>query len=171
MLFFPAFGLKWMWTWFRGESLIGEVWCRLTLYAAGLAYAHVQTVLGPVHTLQLLKVSPGVPDVDEGGSRRWKRVRGFSFTCYWSADGGNRLWGWFKRIVSSYTQALKDGTSECFSKRGKRSRLDILSNDWTLFPMFTHKHRPLRLISYQSCTAIGQEQQNLLQHQSQHHVC
>ncbi len=97
MLFSPGFCLKWMWTWFRGESLIGEVWCRLTLYAAGLAYAHVQTVLGPVHTLQLLKVSPGVPDVDEGGSRRWKRVRGFSFShmlleCRWRKQTLEVFW-------------------------------------------------------------------------------
>ncbi len=58
----------------------------------------MQTVLGPVHTLQLLKVSPGVPDVDERGSRRWKRVRGFSF----SLNGDGVLKAWF-----SYTHALK----------------------------------------------------------------
>lgn len=73
-----------------GKSLIGEVWCRLTLYAAALAHAHVQTVLGPVHALQLLKVSPGVPDVDERGSRRWKRVRGFSFSV--NEDGVLKAW-------------------------------------------------------------------------------
>ena len=36
-----------------------------------LAHAHVQTVFGAVYPLQLLKVLPGVADVDEGGRRSY----------------------------------------------------------------------------------------------------
>lgn len=36
-----------------------------------LAHPHVQAVLGSVHTLQLLKVFPGISNVDESGCRCW----------------------------------------------------------------------------------------------------
>lgn len=37
-----------------------------------LAHPHVQAVLGSVHALQLLKVFPGISNVDESGCRCWE---------------------------------------------------------------------------------------------------
>lgn len=40
-----------------------------------LAHSHVQAVLRSVHALQLLKVFPGISNVDESGSRCWERKK------------------------------------------------------------------------------------------------
>lgn len=43
--------------------------------APSLAHSHVQAVFGSIHPLQLLKVFPSIPDVDESGCRCWEEQR------------------------------------------------------------------------------------------------